>query len=64
MARQTLMYGTKTPNALPVVALTFKLLPRMMGVATVWLPPLSLIVAVPVARLASVNVLAPDALIL
>ena len=34
-----------------------------MGAAIVWLPPLLLIVAVPVAVLASVNVLAPDGLI-
>jgi hypothetical protein len=43
-------------KALPVEALTLRLLPNKIGAAIVWLPPLSLILADPVV-LASVNVL-------
>ncbi len=50
-------------NALPVVALTFKLLPSTMGALIAWLPPLLLSAAVLVSVLAKVNVLAPDAAI-
>ena len=46
-------------DALPVVAVTLKLLPRTMGALIAWLPPLLLSAAVLVSVLAKVNVLVP-----
>ena len=56
-------WSRPTVNTLPAEVLTLRPLPSVIGALIVLLPPLVLSVAVPVAVLASVNVLPPDALI-